>query len=201
MDLKQKLAGLFLATVLAASGVQAASIASVMLNGPQYIQSGSVTNDAASTASIASVVYSLGPAGDGIATWDLSASSGGGVPSDGLSNPEFAQTITWSGLAVAPGATFSFSGLDIDLIETLNPLVVTGGILDETGSSLVGAFVTVTWSDGSFGTGPLAQRPWSANQSFRIVSNGAATVPEPGALGLFGLGALMLVVAARRRAR
>lgn len=194
--MKKSLAGLAFSAVLAVSAVHAASIASVTLSG--FIQNGSVANNAASTANITSVVYGLGPPGDGIATWDGSSGTDGGVASNFLSNPNWFQTITWSGLSIAPGAAFNFGGLDIDLILTLNPLDVTGGILDNTGASLVGAFMTVTWSDGSFGTQPLAQTPWDVNQSFRIVSNGAA-VPEPGVLGLLALGALVLGVAARRR--
>jgi hypothetical protein len=193
-DMKKGLAGVTFSALLAIGVVHAASIASVALTG--FIQNGTVTNDAASTANITSVVYSLGPAGDGIATWD--GSTGGGVASDFLSNPSFFQTVTWSGLSVAPGTVFNFGGLDIDLIQTLNPLSVTGSILDDTGASLVGAFVTVTWSDGASGTSPLLQQAWIQPQQFDIASNGAA-VPEPGVLGLLGLGALMMVLAARRR--
>lgn len=196
-DIKKRLAGLAFSAVLAASAVHAGSIASVSLTG--FIQNGSVANNAASSANITSVVYSLGPAGDGIATWDGSTGAPGGVASGQLSDPNYFQTVTWSGLSVAPGAAFDFGGLDIDLIETLNPLVVTGGVLDNTGSSLVGAFMTVSWGDGSFGTQALAQTPWATNQAFRIVSNGAVAVPEPGVIGLLGLGALIMGVAARRR--
>lgn len=192
--MKRVIAGLLAGTLLAAGSVHAASIASVSLSG--FIQNGTVSNNAASAANITSIIYGLGPAGDGIATWDTE--NAGGTTSDHLSNPQYFQTVTWGGLAIAPGADFSFSGLDIDLIQTLIPLSVTGAVLDDVGTSVVGAFVTVNWSDGTSGTTPLAQQAWSVDQSFRIVSDGAV-VPEPGALGLLGLGALMMVVAARRR--
>jgi hypothetical protein len=182
--------------LFSAGATQAASVASVSLT--DFIQVGSIENNALSTANITSVVYSLGPAGDGIATWDGTSGTSGGVASDPLSDPNWFQTITWSGLSIAPGAAFNFSGLDIDLIVTLVPLDVTGGIIG-AGPSLVGAFVSVTWSDGSSGSTPLAQQDWGVDQNFRVVSGGAA-VPEPGALGLLALGGLlMMVVVARRR--
>jgi hypothetical protein len=193
--MRKIIAGLLASALLSASAAQAASIASVSLT--SFIQDGNILNNAASTANITSVVYSLGPAGDGIATWDGTSGTSGGVASDFLSDPNWFQTVTWSGLSVAPGASFNFSGLDIDLIVTLVPLNVTGGIIG-AGSSLVGAFMSVTWSDGSFGSTPLAQQDWGLNQNFRIESNGAA-VPEPGALGLLALGGLLMVVVARRR--
>lgn len=71
----------------------AASTATATLSG--FLQSGLIANDAASTGSITSVIYSLGTAADGIATWD--GGTGGGVASDFLSDPRYFQTVTWSG--------------------------------------------------------------------------------------------------------
>ncbi len=184
------------AALMMASPAAAASIASVTLNGGSFLQSGSVLNNGSSTANITSVVYSLGAPADGIATWD--GSTGGGVASDNLANPNFFQTVTFAGLSVAPGDVFNISGLDIDLIVTLAPLDVTGIILDNFGSSLANAFVTVGWSDGSQGTGDLAETPWSTSQSFRILS-APVNVPEPGMIGLLGLGLAAWTTARRRK--
>lgn len=170
----------------------ATPIATATLSG--YIQHGAVTNSASATANITQVVYSLGSAGDGIATWEVSGS--GGIASDFLSDGKHFQTISFLGLSIAPGATFNFGGLDIDLIETLSPLSVTGGILDTVGTSLANAFMTLVYSDGSSATTSLAQQGWTTPQNleFNITSQ---NVPVPGALGLLGLG--LLVIGLRRR--
>jgi hypothetical protein len=157
-----------------------------------FIQNGTIANDIGSGANITQIIYSLGTPGPGIATWDASSFFAGGTPSDFLFGPDFFQTVTWSGLSVAPGSSFNFSGLDIDLIISLVPLNVTGGILDETGSSLVNASLTVFWSNGDIGSSPLVQQAWSTNQHLTI-SGRAAGVPDAAstqlllAIGLAGL--------------
>lgn len=184
---KVVITGLAVLGLLASSLASAATIASATLNGNVFIQSGTVTNNASSTANIVSITYDLGTAGDGIATWD--SGTGGGTASNFLSNPRWFQTVTWSGLNIAAGASFNFSGLDIDWITTLSPLSVNEGSLDETGSSLANASLKIVWSNGDVGTVSLVQQAWRLDQQLRVAG---APVPEPSTIALFALGLLGL---------
>lgn len=170
-----------------------ASTANVDLT--SFIQNGMITNSATSTANITSIVYSLGAAGDGIATWD--SWTGTGVASDFLSDSRYFQTVTFS-LNLAPGSAASFGGLDIDLIESMSPLSVTGSVLDYIGTSLANAFVTVFWSDGEQGTTSLTQQDWAATQHLTVNSQ-VAPVPLPAAMPLLMAGIAGLGFVARRR--
>jgi hypothetical protein len=173
----------------AALSANATSLATASLT--FFDQNGTVTNNAASTANITSVVYSLGTAGDGIATWDLFGNNGaaGGVASDFLSNGQHFQTVTFSGLNIAAGSSFSFGSLDIDLIQTLTPLSVTGGVLDTVGTSLVGALMTIFWSNGDTATTNLVQQAWATTQNLSFTGAPAVSaVPVPAAAWLFATG-------------
>ncbi len=171
----------------AALSANAANLATASLT--SFIQTGTISNDAASTASITSVVYTLGTAGNGIATWDSNSGSNlaGGVASGFLSDARYFQTITFGGLNVGAGSSFSFSGLDIDLIQTLTPLSVTGAVLDEVGTSLVGASMSIFWSNGDSATTSLVQQAWSQTQSLSFTS-ATSSVPVPAAAWLFATG-------------
>ncbi|MDO8959709.1 MAG: PEP-CTERM sorting domain-containing protein [Rhodocyclaceae bacterium] len=184
--MKKVMYAIAFSSALATGAVEASSIASVSLDGGDYLQSISVLNNSSSTANISSVIYSLGTAANGIATWDTR--TGGGVASNFLSDPQWFQTLTFGSLSVAPDGIFSIApfSLDIDLILTLSPLDVTGGTIDYDGTSLANAFVTINWSDGSTGTQALAQTGWTTNQNFRISSEGV--VPEPASMALLGIG-------------
>ncbi|WP_426415245.1 PEP-CTERM sorting domain-containing protein [Aestuariirhabdus sp. LZHN29] len=178
---------------LTLSGVASAvPMADVSLS--SFIQIGSISNNASSGANISTLVYDLGTPGDGIATWDLQGGgrTAGGVASNFLSNPNFAQTITFSGLSIAPGALFNFSSLDIDLIQILSPLSVTGGTLDTTGSSLVNASFSVFWDNGTSGTTALIQQAWATTQTLTVTAEGEGqtrgTVPIPSSISLLLLG-------------
>lgn len=171
----------------------AASQATATLS--NFIQSGTITNNAASTANLTGVIYSLGTAGDGIATWDT---AGSGTASDFLSNNNWFQTVSWTGLNIGAGSSFNFSGLDIDLITTLSPLSVTGTVLDNSGSSLVNATLSLLWSDGSTGVANLAQQAWSTTQNLTISS--VSAVPVPAALFMFAP-ALLGFIGLRRKAK
>lgn len=182
--------------LLAGTTAYSASIdAAVHLNGSEYLQGFNVTNNSTGGLNITRLVYSLGTPADGIATWDTA--TGGGVASQFLSNPEWFQTVTWSGLSIAPGASYGISwALDIDLIVTLSPLNVTGGTIDYAGTSLRNGYFGVEYNDG-FGlrTVALNQTGWTTDQDLRITE---APVPIPGALLLFAPG-LAGLAAVRRR--
>lgn len=180
-----------LALSLTALSANAANMASITLS--NFVQNGSVTNDAASSANITSIVYNLGTPRNGGATWDSNFGDtlSTGVASNFLSDNRWFQTITFNGLNVAAGTTLIFSrtvnGLDIDLIETLAPLSVSNLTLDEIGSSLVGASMTVFWSNGDSASANLAATPWRQSQelNFRAATS---SVPVPAAAWLFATG-------------
>ncbi|MEN6464170.1 MAG: PEP-CTERM sorting domain-containing protein [Syntrophaceae bacterium] len=159
--------------------------ADIAIDGNSFLQAFTVTNNSTGGLNITRVVYSLGTAADGIAAWDYN--TGGGAASDFLSNPEWFQTVTWTGLSIAPGAALSFSGLDIDYIETLSPLSVTGSYIDDFGSSLRNAFFGIEYNDG-FGlrTVELNETGWTVCQNLSI--EGSSTLPEPATMLLLGLG-------------
>jgi hypothetical protein len=180
---------LALAFVLAPMAAQAVT---VRLSGATFLQSGSFVNDTASAAT--SFVYSLGAPAGGVATWD---GAGTGTPGEFLADPDFFQTITWSGLAVAPGGTFTFTGLDIDLIATLTPLSVDAATIDDVGTSLRNAFVAVGFANGSTCRASLRQTGWRVDQSLNCTTS--VPVPEPAAWTLLALGLGLAAGASARR--
>jgi len=179
----------------ALSVAQAAPIASVALSGGSFLQAGSVTNSQGEGHSIVRIIYTLGTPEVGVATWET---EGTGTASDFLSNANWFQTVTWSGLNIADGDSFNFGGLDIELIASLAPLVIDQGTIDNVGTSLRNASVTVEWSNGAVGTSPLNQTGWTVNNSFRVVADDG-NVPEPASLLLVGLGLLGAAAGARRK--
>lgn len=170
----------------------AVGTATIHLNGGSFIQSGSVTNTSAPGVDIVKVVYDLGTQADGIAIWEINSSTG--THSNFLTGNWYS-TETWDGLSVISGNTFNFSGLDIDLIVTVAPPVVSSVIIPSPGGpSLANASVSVYFSDGSFGTAELLEQNWNVSQDLAIT---AVPEPETYAMLLAGLG--LLGFAARRR--
>lgn len=189
---KIRIIALIFISIMTSINASATLIADADLN--SYIQKGTITNDINSDSAITSIVYSLGTAADGIATWDTGTA--GGVASDFLSSPAFFQTVTWSGLNILAGNNFSFANLDIDLIETILPLSVTGSILDNIGTSLVNASLTVFWGNVSASV-ELTQQAWSTSQSLSLR---AADIPEPTSIALLGLALIGMSLSRKKKA-
>jgi len=163
------------------SSATALPTATATLSG--FIQNGTINNDPASGANITQIVYSLGAPADNLATWQIATA--GGIASNFLSDPQFFQTVTWGGLSIAPSDWFSFAGLDIDLIQTLVPLSVSGAVVGGP-ETLRNASLSIFWNDGSSASSALVQQAWSISQTLTI--NGSGTAPEPATLALLGLG-------------
>ena len=157
-----------------------------------FIQNGSVTNT--HTSNLTEVIYTLGTPEDNLATWQVDTA--GGTASDFLSDPQYFQTVTFSGLNIAPGGVFNFGSLDIDLILTLVPLNVTGGILGAP-TTLRNASLTAKFADGTIGRASLIQQEWFPDQNLELVTRTTA-VPEPSTLAL-GLIAAIAGVGFRAR--
>lgn len=190
------IAALLVSSVLSSTAMASPSATAVLTG---FLQNGTISNDIGSGASITSITYSLGTPGDGIATWDTSGGgTAGGVASGFLSDANYYQTVTWGGLNIAAGSSFNFFGLDIDLIQTLSPLSVTGSTLDFEGSSLINATLAISWSDGSVGSSNLIQQDWESAQTLQIGS--ASDVPEPQALLLVGVALAGLALSRRKQA-
>lgn len=208
---KASLAACALGWTLASS---AAPVASVTLDGVQFLQTGTVLNAPGSGVNIVEISYSLGTPEIGIATFDSSASALTTTPatvvgamSGFLSNPRWFQTVTWSGLSLAPGASLGFGALDIDLISGLAPLSVNESMIDNVGSSLANGTFSVRWSNGDTARIELFESGWSVTQSFQATGipsgsvgegGGQTLVPAPGTLALFGLGLVLLGVGTSR---
>jgi hypothetical protein len=143
---------------------------------------------------------------EGFASWDtdnLSYTGSRALFNDFIGDPTF--------LTVSGGGAFTLSSID------LSEAYFTGGPVSVTfvGTRSNSSTLSVTFAlDGVFGNETfvfsaawtdLVSVSWNQDPEFHqfdnIVVEAAGAVPEPGPLTLFGLGALSLGLAARRRAR
>lgn len=182
--------GLLLLAITSVAGAT-----TVDLFGASYIQSGSISND--SGQAITDFIYSLGTAEDNVATWDT---FGAGTASD-IFGTSWAQTVTWSGLSILPGTSWTFSGLDIDMITNALSGIVSHQILDfGSYSSLRNASVAVIYADGSSESANLfGSDGWRGVHDY-VLGNGInAPVPEPSTIILLGAGLTGLAFYRRKK--
>ena len=173
---------------IAAIAIAAASIgasartATVTLDGDWYLQAGTVT----SSMDLVRVTYSTGPQLEGRAVFqDWLA---GGIQ-DAPFGADRYSVQSWD----VSGQSFAFSGLDLDIISHATPGCIDEATIDQTGHSLAGAYVELTWVDGFYKRLPLNVTQWTQTQILTWAD--VAPVPEPAALlmMLAGLGVLGFV--------
>lgn len=170
---------------LAAIAIAAASICAsartvtVTLDGDWYLQAGTVT----SNMDLVRVTYSTGPQLDGRAIFqDWLA---GGIQ-EAPSGADRYSVQSWD----VSGQSFTFAGLDLDIIDSATPGGIDEATLDPIGTSLAGAHIELTWADGFYKRLPLNMTPWTQTQI--LTWTDVAPVPEPAAMlmMLAGLGAI-----------
>jgi hypothetical protein len=167
--------------------------------GGSFLQSGTVTNQSGQVLTEITIDLGVDAGGGspgGTPTYDGNGGFADGLPSGTLGNQIGTSTqffsITWSGLSVADGDTFSFRGLDYDGYNG-------GSSFNDGGATLLDGAeqILLSFADGSTGTGAfLAGSPSSVNVDI-FADTAAVPLPAGLPLMLFGLGAL---VVARRKA-
>lgn len=172
------------------------------------LNQGIVTNTSDSAVVITGISFTLGEAAAGIGTWDSNGGSrlAGGTPSDFLSDPNYFQTINFTGLSVAPGISFEWADLDIDGILSVSPLNVSG-LTSPT--ALDRASITAFFGDGTSASADLFPGGGPVPDQNLVLATirrpeppaPPPTVAEPGTLALFCIGLAGLGLLPRRRSR
>lgn len=159
--------------------------ASLSVNNEMFINSlsgwnsGSIANSSTAGYTLDAFSFSFGAPESGIAAWDLDIGldrTAGGTASNCLV-PRVCQTITWTGLALSPGQSFSWSGLDVETLVTVSPLLAIG----EPGA-LTNAQLTYWFDSGDVLTGAP---PLDLSSTTTFVVSGHTVVPIPAAAWLF----------------
>lgn len=119
------------------------------------------------------------------------------------SDPNFFQTISFTGLSIVPGDTFAWAGLDFDLIVSVSPLTLSSGPLCTSSgcavsTSLDNALFSVFFSDGKEASAMFTSGNIFLTHIFTLVPD-AVSIPEPATFALFGIGLAGLGVMSRRR--
>lgn len=156
---------LALACLLAAAPACAKHEISVTLDGNYYLQAGSVSSD----FDMAAFTYGLGAGGAVFQSFNAGGTEEAPL-NDGMNRYK---RHSW--YFDEPTKMFTFSGLDIDREG------VTDEHLDYSGSSLLGAYVEITFVDGYYKRIPLNLTGWDVSQTLPVPD-----VPS-GILALAGL--------------
>lgn len=165
-----------------------------------FLQSGTITNRSDAGFNIVEIIYSLGPAEPNLATWDGRFGSAGGIASDFLSDRNFFQTITFRNLSIAPNNSFSFSGIDIDLIQTIDPLVAVGSPAGGP-ETLRKAFIEAKFNNGGSAIARLQQTAWQNPQQLRLIERDVTQNPTPVPTPALLPGVISMGVAMQQRRR
>lgn len=185
-------ATLALVAAMACGSASANGSATIFLDGNRFLQAGSVTNHSGPGVYLTQVQYQIGFASAGDAVWQLNSSTGSHF---GFIKDNWYTVEVLTGLHIAPGASFSFGGLDIDLITSMNPVTVSNTLIDDIGTSLSHASILLSFSDHTFGGVQLNKTGWTVSQNLKV----AASVPEPQTYALTGMGLALAGFVARRR--
>ncbi len=164
-----------------------------------FLQSGTITNSSGLTLTGITIDLGVdsGAAGNGTPIWDINGGLYSGSPTGTFTNPisgDYFFTVSWLGLSIGDGSSFSYSNLDYDGLSS-------GGIFNAGGRTLLDGseMITLFFDNGSSASANLpAGSPSGLNVDILGTMN---VVPVPASLPLlaFGLGSLGLFVRRKRK--